>query len=647
MSIRAALVIVLPVIALPVAGCAPASDEPLTVRFVEVTESAGLSSEASWKYGGPTLADLNGDGRYDLVLGNHHEVPAQLFYSTGDDGFVESEPLMRGDVHGIAAGDYDLDGWIDLLVSVGGGNGADPRPPRLLHNRGGHFEDVTEAAGISEMGARGRSVRWIDLDTDGDLDLLQINARQLPAETGPRNILFENLGHGRFVYRKSPGFENLEAERVLVTDIDNDHVPDLVTFEPLTILRGTDNFRFTDVSDVWLRNIGAMRRGFAMAASEADIDNDGDMDIYVARGKTYYQIANNALEFDADTGRMDLRDEGNEGQDAVSFTAGESVSLSDFYHWPRGVDLTLPVYLGESQHRIETPISPVTVSAERAQGFAPKLEQNGWYLGHLGDGRWRLAWNLNGDLAWDIRASVSGVTRVSPDWEPQHLGVPDLLLINEGDHFRDASELLPSASQNNNWGVITGDFDNDTFADFFIYRFGRLHGRIEDVLLLNRNGTPGFVANLDHGANNLAAGGHGDMGAPLDYDADGWLDILSGSDDAGRWHLYRNSTAEDRRAINRSLTVHVGHSPRGTDPHGAEISLSTASGTQFKRVGSAGAVHSQSLNHLVHFGLGGENRAEFVRVRWRDGTEFTAESLASGTTHFVGTRIRSDRPTRN
>jgi len=598
------------------------------LRFADVTENVGLRSEATWKYGGPTLADLNNDGRYDLVLTNHHAVPAQLFFATNGHRFSESGPVMRGDVHGIAAGDYDRDGLVDLVVSLGGGNGANPHPPRLLRNTGGGFEDVTDSAGIADLGARGRSVRWIDLDTDGDLDLLEIVAEPLATESGPRNILFENLGDGTFHYRESPGFEDIEAERVLITDIDTDSVPDLVTFTPLRIMKGNNDFGFSDVSERWLAGLSQAQREHAMAVSEADIDNDGDMDLYVARGKTYYEIANNSVELD-ESGRMNLRDEGNESEDAIEFSAGDTVGLTDFWHWPRGVDLTLPVYLGNSGERLETPTSEVPVSSMQARGFPEALDQDGWYLGYLGDGRWKLAWKLSGNLAWDIRASVTGVTGLYPEWDPQEPGVSDLLLVNEGDRFRDASNLLPAESRDNNWGVVTADFDNDTDADFFVWRFGRLHGRIADILLTNVDGQ--FTASTDHGATNLAGGGHGDMGAPIDYDGDGWLDLLSGSDNYGHWNLFRN-----RESSGNSITIRVGNSPVGTDPHNAEVSITTAGDKQTKFVRSAGAVHSQGLENLVHFGLGDDTASATTRVRWRTGEETTFDNLLANEIHDVG-----------
>lgn len=607
-------------------------------EFVEVTREVGLKSVATWKYGGPTLADLNNDGRQDLVLGNHHEVPAQLFLSTPDNRFEEAEPVMKWDVHGIAAGDYDDDGWIDLVVSMGGGNGSNPQPPRLLHNTGSGFEDRTEAAGISQMGARGRSVRWIDPDRDGDLDLLQINARQIPGEKGPRNILFKNLGDGSFEYVPSPEFEVFEAERVLVTDLNGDQIPDLVTFTPLGIWIGDSEFQFTNASRQWIGTLDDSQLEHAMAVAEADIDNDGDMDIYVARGKTYYEIANNAVELDIDTGRMNLRDEGNKGQDAITFIAGQEVGLLDFFHWPRGIDITLPVYLGAGQTPIDTPMAPATVQADDAVGFPTTLADNGWYLGYLGENTWRLAWNLDADLAWDLRASVTGVREIQPHWEPQVLGVPDLLLINQGNHFTDGSESLPSQSADNNWGVITADFDNDSLSDFFVYRFGRLHGRVEDVLLVNTSGdqAPRFSASVNHGANNVAAGGHGDMGAPLDYDDDGWMDILSGSDDQAGWHLYRNSPSAEVVDKTHWIKVRVGKSPNGTGPHDAVIHVYSQKGMQMRRVGSAGTVHSQSLNNPVHFGLGEMADIKRIEVRWRDGTLSSMDEPSVDRTHSMG-----------
>ena len=57
-----------------------------------------------------------------------------------------------------------------------------------------------------------------------------------------------------------------------------------------------------------------------------------------------------------------------------------------------------------------------------------------------------------------------------------------------------------------------------------------------------------------------------------DFDGDGWMDVLSGSDNPGSWHLYRN-TSPEHGASGQWLTVRVGSSAQGTDAFGATVTL--------------------------------------------------------------------------
>ncbi|MGQ2932701.1 FG-GAP-like repeat-containing protein [Sphingopyxis sp.] len=616
-------------LAIAEAGAFSANAKP--VDFEDVSAKAGILSSAGWKYGGPVVADLDRDGVLDLVLGNHDEEPAQLYWGKSDGSFVAgSFPDIYRDVHGMAAGDYDGDGDLDLLVAVGGGNGKQPRPPILLRLDGRRYSDVSAEAGISGYGARGRSVRWIDIDRDGDLDILAVNARQLPGESGPRNLVFENVG-GTFRYRANVGLEAIEAERVLVTDINGDRRPDLLLFSPLTLLENQGEFRFRDVTRERLGE-NLVDLPYVTAASEADIDNDGDFDLYLARGKVYYEIADNALDFDAAAGRLDLRDAGNKGRDGVTFTASGPITLRDFWHWRRVPDVVLPIYIGAAARRADTPVAPFAVDPEEARGLPADRDRDGWYIGYLGDGRWRLEWNLSGDLAWDVRASVDGLSSVVPDWEPQDLDVADILLRNDGTQFADISATLPEPSRRNNWGVVAGDFDNDTRSDFFLYHFGGLRKRIADTLLLN-GGRAGFgPATLSGATSEVGDNSHGDMGAAADFNRDGRLDILSGDDDLGAWHLYANRTVTPANW----LAVQVGDSPRGTDPHGAVVRIAGPLGMQVRRVGSSGEVHSQSLIDQLHFGLGDQARAIRVEVTWRDGAGATLNDVGANQILTVG-----------
>lgn len=606
--------------------------------FTDVSEQIGLITEPAWKYGGPSISDINNDGYYDLLLTNHNTTPVQLYLSKGDGTYTKQPDIFRlADLHGITSGDYDLDGDNDVLLSVGGGNGLTPQPQRLLRNDNGKFVDVTVDAGISEMGARGRAVRWVDLDNDGDLDFLQINAEKVVNEEVPRNIIFSNDGDGTFTYVANPSFEDIDSERVLITDFNNDNIPDLLTFNSysdLVILQGNGDFSFTDVTATMLPE-GAASIPAVISIAQADIDNDGDLDYYLATGKLYYTIANNSLSYDEANGRLDLRDQGLKSHDGITLLAKGDVALTDFSHFPRGkVMKAMPVFIGKNKSPIGTPASHRPVSQEEAAGFPESITDTGWYLGYLGDGKWRMEWMLTGDLAWDIRASITGLTGYEADWTPQDLSIPDVLLRNDNGKFTDISSVLPEEVVSNNWGVTPGDFNNDGHNDFFVYRFGELRKRIADVMLLNK-GDGTFTTVLEHGATTeIGQNSHGDMGTAFDYNLDGNIDILSGDDDNGKWHMYRNNIAHTDTS--HYLLTHIGYSDTGIDPLGAKVTIETSAGIQYKLIGSSSASHSQSVLNIVHFGLGADKLVKSIKVRWRDGSQKVTSNIKANQVVVLG-----------
>lgn len=600
------------------------TEETPQVVFQDMSTLAGVVSKPTWKYGGPCVFDMDNDGRYDFVLGNHDQTPIQLFVANPDNTFTERIALAwREDFHGITAGDYDLDGDNDLLVSIGGGNGTAPKPPRLLRNDGGEYKDVTEEVGISRLGARGRSVRWIDLDLDGDLDMLQINAKKMISEEVPRNLLFENLGNGTFEYRSSPSFEDIEAEKVHVTDFNQDQVPDIITFsnwDPVTFWMGRGNFSFINASELLspgplssLQNVKAI--------AEADIDNDGDLDYYLCRGGN---PNDNRISHDKRRARLDLRTKGERGRKGISFTTHPwrtGIDLLAFDHFPRGKRVSIPLFLGEEKTQHPAPRQVLWVGKEQAKGFPEELPESGWYLGYLGQDRWRFEWDLRDDLAWTMIASIIGIEDFDSDIESNEANIPDILLLNEGRYFKDISYRLPEEARSNNTGVVPGDFDNDGSTDFFLIRYGELKERILDVIVLN-HGKGNFESLLSHGATDLSEDAHGDMGSAFDYDLDGSIDLLVGDDDFGTWHLYRNETWDDKAQQDNGnyLLLHVRYSPKGVDPMGAEVRLKSGETGQYKLVGAGSSAFSQSQLNILHFGLGENEGVDKVEVRWRDGT---------------------------
>lgn len=603
---------------------------PAIPQFTDKSEELGFETPYTWKYGGPSIGDIDNDGYYDMVLNNHDKVPATLFWNKAGVKLEEHpKPLRPWDVHGSALGDYDNDGDLDIIIAQGGGNGTNPQPAHLLRNDGDKFVHVSDSAGIS-VGARGRSARWIDMDLDNDLDLLLINATGILNNDESKNKVFRNNGDGTFTLISSPGIDMAPGERLHVTDINSDGIDDLVLFFPLSIWQGNGDLTFTDVSESWLPK-ELIDLNLVTGAAVVDIDNDTDMDLYLARGKPYYEMALKNIDFDSLHARVNLREEGNKGRRAIEFIAPDSIELRDFFYWYRLYDDGFPLYLGSMKTRVDrADTTLIIVSPEMALGFPEDIDANGWYLGYLGEDHWRLEWNKTANIYWGIRVSICGITHIMPDFEPQNRNVQDILLRNEGDRFVDITSRSKLPKGGNAQGVIAADFNNDGLNDFYVFRFGKLNSRVTDWMLINQGEE--FLSTQNHGARDWQDPGHGDMGAAFDLDIDGKIDLLSGSDNPGKWYIYSY-----KENLGNYLTVNVGYSPKEhVDPLSAKVLVHAGGLIQQKIIGSQGAVHSQSLLNNPHFGLGDISQVDSVRVIWRNGETVVLGRKKANQSLYVG-----------
>ena len=236
-----------------------------TVRFADISPQAGVSRQ-----GGPGLgvvcADFNGDDWPDIYVANDHA--ANFLWINARDGTFREEALFRGGAlsaggrpqasMGIACGDIDGNGRIDLLLThLAGENNA----LYMSFDQQG-FRESSQWAGLAmpSLGYTGFGTQFLDLDNDGDLDLLVANGRvkratrdgqSQPDESVPefwkiyaeRNHVFLNDGSGRFQRydnRSDPLVSRVEVSRGLATgDIDNDGDVDVVvsnTAGPVRIL---------------------------------------------------------------------------------------------------------------------------------------------------------------------------------------------------------------------------------------------------------------------------------------------------------------------------------------------------------------------------------------------------------------------------
>ena len=154
--------------------------------------AAGSRSDRPW-HGRHRAAGLACAGTWPRTPGST---------SRGDYGAVFAEPDSKGDLmqqnmgNGAAVGDYNGDGWLDVLLLGQAGH-----PTRLFRNDpapGGtrHFTDVTEAAGLGGVTSNARVAQFVDLNGSGRPDLV-IAADYLPGGPGGPSQIFANTATAR------------------------------------------------------------------------------------------------------------------------------------------------------------------------------------------------------------------------------------------------------------------------------------------------------------------------------------------------------------------------------------------------------------------------------------------------------------------
>jgi len=586
--------------------------------FEDISVKAGIDKTNSIKYGGPTIADMDQDGDYDFIVNNHNAESSKLYWNNGDGTVTKHDANLARwfmhDLHGTAAGDYDNDGDLDLVITQGGGNGTHPSKANFYKNDDSNLIRYTGDVGI-DRGARGRAARWSDMDLDGDLDLILVNEEGLMKEK-PQHFFYENQGDGTFKFKPVEGIQDMHPSRVLITDINADNIDDVILYAPLSIWLGNGDFTFTEVSATALQNLPEYHQ--VMAIADIDIDNDGDLDLYLARGKAFEGGLGEppSLDRNFQNKKIAIKTRGFEGVDEFDFVADGKIKLHDYYYLMQGLfrGKPYPVFLGaDKKGNLVESGEAIEVDSSMAMGWPEDISVNGLYFGYLGNHRWKAALVRNANMFWSYKFSLSGVIDVTPKFEPQNRNESDILLRNDNGVFKNVSKEWNVLEGNNSLGVTVGDFNNDTYQDIFVYRWGFIDERTSDYMLLNTG--DGRFENLTmHGASDIGGPGNGDMGQAFDFDLDGDLDLLNGSEN-GEWYLYANTQAKGNYIL-----VNVAYAPKSNvDPISAEVIVKTAQHEYRKKVGSAGEIFSQSLLNIVHFGLGDVEQIESIQVRWRDG----------------------------
>jgi hypothetical protein len=297
----------------------------LGFTLTDVTSAAGLQfHHNSGAYGGKLLPetlgsgcaflDYDADGWQDILLINGMDWPGherqrstlRLYKNNRNGTFTDVTRAAGLDIEmygmGVAVGDYNNDGFPDILITCVGQN-------RLFRNTGkGTFVDVTKKSGLGGRQALSTSALWFDYDRDGLLDLFVCNYVKWSPEhdvfcsldgkhksyctpeayRGETSWLFHNRGDGTFedVTAHSGIFDSSsKALGVAMLDYDHDGWPDLLVAndtQPNKLYRNLQNGTFRDLgmeAGIALSSEGKARAG--MGVDTGDFTNSGTTGIAI------------------------------------------------------------------------------------------------------------------------------------------------------------------------------------------------------------------------------------------------------------------------------------------------------------------------------------------------------------------------------
>ena len=525
------------------------SGRPFYAHFTDVAAAAGLVAPTVYGYPdhkdyileavgcGCAFLDYDNDGWMDIFVlsgTRMNTAPAgatNRLYKNNRDGTF-SDVTEKAGLHelgwasGVCVGDYNNDGFEDLFCTYFGQN-------KLYRNNGdGTFTDVTKQAGLlSDTPRFGAGCSFLDYNRDGNLDLFVSNYVQFDLKRVPK-----------------PG----QNSNCTWKGVDVECGPRGLPHGAHSLYRNNGDGTFTDVSAQ--AGISTLRGSYGMTVVSADFDEDGWPDIYLACDSTPSLLFMNNHD-------GTFREEG----------VIRGVALSED---------------GEEQAGMGVGVGDYDLD------------------GHLDLFKTHFSEDTNGLYHNDGKANFVDVTRVA------RIGVENRYV---------------------GWGAGIVDLDNDGFPDIFMVT-GSVYPELEKTMPQFPNKTPrvvfrnlgnGTFEELLDGAGPGVAAPHCSRGCAFgDFDNDGDLDVLIVNLNEPP-SLLRN----DLRGSNHWLKLKLVGTKSNRSSIGARVVVRYGKKSQAQEVLSQSSFYSTNDSRL-HFGLGSEKTAD-IAIRWPSGTHDALNDVAA------------------